>query len=71
MSIARSWVGEVTAYVFASLSIELIKFFINDPSFLEVFIGLIKHQSGTRILDRVVRIGLNVLVKHKPRKETK
>lgn len=57
--------------MFAPLSIELVQFFIDDPLFLEIFVRLIKHQSRSRVLDRVVRVGLDVLVKHKPRKETK
>lgn len=39
--------------------------------FLKVFVGLIKHKSRVRVLDRVVRVSLDVLVKYKPRKETK
>jgi hypothetical protein len=61
---------EVITYVFAPLSVELVQLFIKNTLFLELLVGLVKHQGRTRVLDRVMGIGLNVLAKNKPRKET-
>lgn len=59
----------VRTYVFASLSVKFVQFFVQDPLSLEVFVSRVEHQSRACVLDRVVGIRLNVFVEHKPRKK--
>jgi hypothetical protein len=61
---------EAITYVFAPLSVELVQLVVKNTLFFELLVGLVKHQRRTRVLDRVMGIGLNVLAKYKPRKET-
>jgi len=53
------------------LSINLVQLFVENTLLLKVLESLVELQSRARVLDRVVRICLNVLVKHKPGEETK
>jgi len=55
-----------STHMFAPLPVKLIQLFVKNPLFLEVLISLVKHQSRAGVLDRVVRIRLNVLVEYKP-----
>jgi len=64
----RNWRFPV---MFAPLSVKFVQLFVKHFPLLKILVSLVKHQSRARVLDRVMCIRLNVLMEHKPRKETK
>lgn len=60
-------VGSRDAYILSARFIEFFKLLVEDSLLLELVVSFVKHKGGPSILDRIVRINLNVFMQDKPR----
>ena len=56
-------------YELFSLLVQLFELLVENPFRLELVIGIVESKCAPGVLDRVVRVRLDVLAKHEPRKK--
>lgn len=57
------------AHILPPLLVQLVELLIKDTLLLKVVVRLVQIQRRPRVLDRIVRVRLDVLAEHKPREE--
>jgi hypothetical protein len=57
-------------YILLPFTIQLFQLFVKDTTLLEIMICFIQPERASSVLDRIVRVSLNMLMQDKPGQET-
>lgn len=65
-----AWLGWRFPVILPPFTIQLFQLFVKDTALLEIMIRFIQSKCASSVLDRIVCVGLNMLMQDEPRQET-